>query len=403
MEQIYSHWSERILLLLRQGRAPQAEQELRRVLQADPTDALAHAWLGMCLLDQAKLPEGQAEAEVAIHLAPEYDFAYYLLSLARMRQHQLPAALAAIEQALALDPEDPNYYHTLGLIRFQRQQWQAALKATETGLRHDPKHIDCLGLRARCLARLGRRDEAASTLNQALSHDPDDAGTHADAGWVALEAGRPRPALEHFREALRLAPTSDYAREGLVEALKTRYWLYRGFMRFAYWSASLSDGARRGMFIGLFVFSRFVPVLLPFYLLLVFMSWFADPLFNALLRLNAYGRHVLNETQVRQSTFFLALLLPGIGALGVGTWAGVAALGLLGMVALGLLFPLVGTWRLANPVHQRRSQWLGTALAVVGLGAVGLKALAVPGDYSGAAMGAFFFGTLLYVWVFALR
>ncbi|HEX8350337.1 MAG TPA: tetratricopeptide repeat protein [Hymenobacter sp.] len=397
------HWSERILLLLRQGRAPQAEQELRRILQADPTDALAHAWLGMCLLDQAKLEEGQAEAETAIHLAPEYDFAYYLLSLAHLRQHRQPAALIAIEHALALDPEDPNYYHTLGIIRFQRHQWQAALKAAETGLAYDPEHVDCLGLRARSLARLGRRDEAADTLGQALHHDPDDAGTHADAGWVALETGKSKQALEHFRQALRLSPTSEYAREGLVEALKMRYWVYRSFMRFAYWSSSLSDSARRGLFLGLFIFTRFFPLLLPLYLVLVFMSWFADPLFNTLLRFNTYGRHALSSTQMRQSTQFSALLGAGIVALGVGFFAKIEALDVLGLVALGLLFPLIGTWRLAVPAQRRRSFWLGIALTVVGFIAVGLTALHVGNPYDSAFLGSFLIGNVLYIWFYALR
>jgi tetratricopeptide (TPR) repeat protein len=404
MEHVSSyHWSERILLLLRQGRAPQAEQELRRILQADPTDALAHAWLGMCLLDQAKLEEGQAEAETAIHLAPEYDFAYYLLSLSHLRQHRQPAALVAIEHALALDPTDPNYYHTLGIIRFQRHQWQAALKAAETGLSYDPEHVDCLGLRARSLTRLGRRYEAADALGRALHHDPDDAGTHADAGWVALETGQAKPALEHFRQALRLSPTSDYAREGLVEALKTQYWVYRSFMRFAYWSSSLSDSARRGLFLGLFIFSRFFPLLLPLYLVLVFMSWFADPLFNTLLRFNPYGHHALSATQVRQSTQFSALLGTGLLLLAAGFLTKITPLNLLGFVAMGLLFPLVGTWRLAVPAQRQRSFWFGVTLAVLGLVAVGVAALHLGPPYENIFFGGYIIGTVLYVWFYALR
>jgi tetratricopeptide (TPR) repeat protein len=401
MEQ--ANWPERILLLIRQGRAPQAEQELRRRLHDDPSDALVHAWLGMCLQDQGKLAEGQEAAEMAIHLAPEYDFAYYLLSLAHLRQQRPAQALAAIEQALALDPEDPNYYHTLGVIRFNRSQWQAALKATETGLAYDPEHVDCLSLRARCLTRLGRAAEAADDFDQALRHDPTDAGTHADLGWVALETNRPKPALEHFREALRLAPTSEYAREGLVEALKARYWLYRGFLKFAHWSASLGDGARRGLFIGLYLLARFVPVLLPFYLLLVFMSWFADPLFNTLLRFNGYGRHALSPKQVQDSNHFGCLLLGGILVLTGGYVAHQEALTLLGMVMLGLLFPLVGTARLSEPKARRRSLWFGAGLAVVGLVAVGLEAFGVEQGYDTAATGLFLVGCLVYIWTHALR
>ncbi|MBO3271580.1 tetratricopeptide repeat protein [Hymenobacter sp. NBH84] len=398
-----THWTERILLLLRQERAPQAEQELRQMLHDDPTDALAHGWLGMALLEQNKLEEGQQEAELAIHLAPEYDFAYYLLSLAHLRQHRPQEAQQAIEQALALDPADPNYHHTLGIIRFRRGQWEAALRAAETGLRYDPAHIDCLGLRGRALARLGRRADAADTLQEALRHDPDAAGTHADAGWVALEAGRPKQALGFFREALRLHPTSDYAREGLVEALKARYWLYRGFLKFAYWSTTLSDGTRRALFIGLWVLARFVPLLLPLYLLLVFMSWFADPLFNSLLRLNSHGRHALSPDQVRQSNQFLVLLLGGTVAVAGGLLGQLPAVELLGYATLGLLFPVVGTWRLLAPKRQRQSMWFAGGLAVVGLIAVGLVALGLPQTYVTPALALYFGGLVVYVWTYALR
>ncbi|MDB5311521.1 MAG: tetratricopeptide repeat protein [Gemmataceae bacterium] len=46
-------------------------------------------------------------------------------------------------------------------------------------------------------------------------------------GWALLHARQPAEALTHFREALRLDPTNEWARDGLIEALKARYWVYR--------------------------------------------------------------------------------------------------------------------------------------------------------------------------------
>ena len=396
-------WPDRILLLLRQGRATQAEQELRRALQEDPNNPLAHAWLGMALLDLNQLPQGQQEIETAIGLAPEYDFAYYLLSLAQQRQQRLPAAQQAIEQALALDPTDANYHHMLGQIRFQRAQWEGALRAAEAGLFYDAQHVDCLSLRARCLARLGRPTDAADSLQQALRHDPDDAGTHADAGWVALEAGQHRLALDHFRDALRLRPTSDYAREGLVEALKARYWIYRAFLRFSVWTQGLSDGTRRLMFMGIYVLVRFVPLLLPLYLPLVFMSWFADPIFNGLLQLNSYGRHALSEAQRRQALVFMGIAGAGatllIGAaLTDFTWASV-----LGTSLLMALFPLMVVLRPGVP--ERRRRWAiaaAAALLVLGVAGIGLHVLHPEGNLSKGVMGLMVIIWLLFIWGTAL-
>lgn len=396
-------WPDRILLLLRQGRATQAEQELRRALQGDPGNPLAHAWLGMALLDLNQLTQGQQEIETAISLSPEYDFAYYLLSLAHQRQQRLPAAQQAIEQALALDPTDPNYHHMLGQIRFQRGQWEGSLRAAEAGLYYDAQHVDCLSLRARCLARLGRPTDAADSLQQALHYNPDDAGTHADAGWVALEAGQHRLALDHFRNALRLRPTSDYAREGLVEALKARYWIYRAFLRFSVWTQGLSEGTRRMMFIGIYVLVRFVPLLLPLYLPLVFMSWFADPIFNGLLQLNSYGRHALSEAQRRQALVFMGTAGAGAAFLATAALTDFAWAGMLGSSLLMSLFPLMVALR-PNVAERTRRLAVAAAAALIVLGVSGavLQGLGIEGELHKGVMGLMIIIWLLFMWGTAL-
>lgn len=391
------------MLLLHQGRAEQAEQELRRVLQHDPTDALAHAWLGMALLDLSRLAEAQHHVETAIGLAPEYDFPYYLLSLAHQRQHRLTEAQHAIEQALALDPADPNYHHILGLIRFQRGQWEGALRAAEAGLQFDAEHVDCLGLRGRCLARLGRAPEANDSLAQALRYDPDDAGTHADAGWVALEAGRHRQALDHFRDALRRQPTSNYAREGLVEALKARYWLYRAFLRFTVWTENLGGGTRRLLFLGLYFLVRFVPVLLPLYLPLVFMSWFADPMFNGLLLLNSYGRHALSEAQRRQALVFAGVLAGGALLLALSSIDSITWLGPMGSGLLAALFPFTVALRSNQTAQRVRWAWVaGVAFVVLGIAGSALALAAPASDLYKGVMGLLVVGWLVYIWITAL-
>ena len=393
----------RVQLLLSQHRHAQAAQELRRQLTQDPHDFGAHALLAVCLLEQEQLAEAQTEAELAIHLAPEYDFAFYALALIAHRQHRPKEALAAINEALALDPNDADYHHLLGQLRLQSGQWQAALQAAQTGLALDAEHAGLHGLHARALARQGRSAEAGSASRTALNYAASSSSTQAQAGWVALETNRPKEALEHFREALRLDPESDFAREGLVEALKARYYVYRLFMRFVYWSGTLSDGVRRGLFLGAYLVVRFVPLLLPLYLAFVFMSWFSDVIFESLLRVSAYGRLALSEQQTRHSNQFLGLLAVAVGALALRlTVPTLPVSGTLGMVALGLLFPLAGTWRLpAGTPAWQRSRWAGFGLAAVGLLSVGLTVAGIDG--ANTVFGSFLVGTLIYTWIFALR
>jgi len=388
---------------MQQNRPAMAADELRRQLARDPHEPIAHTMLALCLLDLDTPTEAQQEAELAIHLAPEYDLAFYALALARHRQHRPKEALEAINQALALDPADADYYHLLGVLRLESGQWQAALQATSTGLNFDAEHAGLHSLQARALARQGRTREAAQAAHEALGYGSESSAIQAQAGWVALETNRSQEALGHFQEALRLDPESEYARAGLVEALKARYWVYRTFMRFMYWVASLGDGLRRGLFLGAWLVAQFVRPLLPVYLVFAYMSWFSSVLFESLLRFNRYGRYALSDAQRRHSNHFLGLL--GVAAVAGGTALAlptVPGLITLCFVALGLLFPLVGTERLSyRPQHQARSRWAGWALAATGLLSVALPLLGISG--ASTVFLAFLGGTVAYTWVFALR
>jgi len=108
----------------------------------------------------------------------------------------------------------------------------------------DPEHAGCLNLRAMAEVKLGRKAQAAATIEAALARDPENAGTHANRGWTYLEESDPGRALEHFREALRLDPENEWAREGMVEALKARHGVYRLVLRCFLWMQKLGESAR---------------------------------------------------------------------------------------------------------------------------------------------------------------
>ena len=96
------------------------------------------------------------------------------------------------------------------------------------------------------LVQLGRKDEAQQTLGSALANDPENALTHANQGWALLHRGDHAKALEHFREALRIDPELDWARAGIVEALKARHLIYRVMLRFFLWMGRQSQGRAVG-------------------------------------------------------------------------------------------------------------------------------------------------------------
>src|SRR4029077_17572349 len=126
-----------------------------------------------------------------------------------------------------------------------------------------------------------------SAIQAALEEDPEDAFSHTNQGWICLNRGERAQAIEHFREALRLDPTIESARLGLLEALRTKYLLYRALYSFYDWMSGFNSGVRRGIILGLYVASRLVsaagsahpalaPVTIPLMFLygfFVFLTW----------------------------------------------------------------------------------------------------------------------------------
>ena len=173
------------------------------------------------------------------------------------------------------------------------------------------------------LVKLGRRQEAGHTIEAALARDPDNAVTHANQGWTLLEANDPAKALEHFREALRIDPTSEWARLGIVEALKARHFVYRTMLKYFLWMAKLSGKMQWGVVIGGYVLFQmlrgwananpeFAPFVWPCWAYtspLCYLTWIAMPLFNLLLRLNKFGRLALSDEQIRASNWIGGCLL----------------------------------------------------------------------------------------------
>lgn len=375
----------RAVLLLQQSRYDLAEKELRNLLAQEPDHAYAHALLALCLSRQDKLPEAESAARQAIQLSPEEAFCHYTLGVVKTREDDLQSARQAVEEALRLDPQDSDYHGLHALIYLRAQRWQQALDAANEGLRHDPTHQACLNHRAAALVKLKRHEEAHQTIDRALQKDPENEQTHANLGWALLHQGEHRQALEHFSEALRLDPNFEYARQGLVEALKARYFLYRWLLRFFLWMSTLSPRVRGGLIIGAFLIvkvlrgmSRQNPDLDPFilpivsiYAVFVFLTWVADPLFNLALQCNRYGRHALSVQQRWSSSIFGALLLGAVVSVACAILTGRPHFAWLALNLGFLLIPATHIFEADEGKVNRKSLGL-----VIGMALLGLLALA---------------------------
>jgi hypothetical protein len=333
-------------------------------------------------------------------------------------------ALTAINEAIRLEPFDADYFSFLAAVHFDQRRWTEALRAAEQGLEVDAEHVGCSNLRAMALVKLGRTGEAGLTIESTLAKAPESSLTHANQGWTLLHCGDPAKALDHFREALRLDPENEWARQGIVEALKARHAIYALFLRYFLWMSRLSQRAQWGIILGGYVAYRLLgsvarsqpglaPWLLPFqilYVVFALMTWLAQPLFNLLLRLNRFGRLALSPEQTATSNWVggslagaLLLLATFLAATLSGRPIPGAACLLGALVCGALALPLSAIYNCAPGWPRRTMAGYAALLAMVGLAGVGalLMTAGNPGGLRAAVAAAegplslFFIGIFL--------
>lgn len=371
----------RAALLLEQSRFDLAEAELRLALAEDPDNGRLHSYLAICLAERGALEEAQGEADRGVALEPDFPGAHFMRAQVLRKRKRLDEAMEAAAECLRLDPEQPSPRALRASIHLERKRWADALEEAEIGLSFDAADADCANLRAVALTQLGRRAEAATSLGEALERDPENDLTHANRGWGLLHEGDPKRAMEHFRESLRLDPTNEWARAGIVEALKARNPIYGLMLKYFLWMGRLSGKAQWAIVLGGFFAYRFLvgvaernpasrPVLVPLlvaYALFALFSWIASPLFNMFLRFHPLGRHALSPDQRLAGSCVGSCVFLTLGALAWwGLGGGDLALELTIRLAL-LLIPVSAVFACAPGGYR-------TAMALITLGLLVLLA-----------------------------
>jgi tetratricopeptide (TPR) repeat protein len=342
-------------------------------------------------------------------------FGHSVHSRVLFERNYVEDGLAAIREAIRLEPENASYRAQESAIHLERSRWTEALNAAEAGLELDPEHVTCTNLRAMAMVKLGQRDAAGQTIDAALARSPEDSLTHANQGWTLLHDGNPNKAMEHFREALRLDPTNEWARQGIVEALKARYFIYSIMLKWFLWMSRLEPRTQWLIIIGGWFGVRMLrgtakanPQLAPFiypililYTAFALMTWIASPLFNLILRLNRFGRLALSREEIVASNWLGVCLAAALGML--VWWAATQQeTALMGAMVFGfLLIPLAGTFN-CQPGWPRWAMAAGTALlAAVGIGALALAWSETPFQRGPgpALFGLFVLGAMLSTWI----
>jgi tetratricopeptide (TPR) repeat protein len=298
-------------VLLSQGRFEHAEDIIKRLLA---TGYDGPELLKMMALAKAGLGEYASAEELIIKVLsthPEDPFLFYLLATIKGSERKYQESMLLIDDAIRMDPANADFFAYKANILLQIKEYESALSIADTALELDAENIDALNARSSALVSLGRKEEAFQTISKSLATDPNNASTHANVGWGMLHQGKSAEALGHFKEALKVNPMNEYAKSGMLEAMKARFPVYKYFLMAMLWLGKMKGNHQWAFIIGGYIVYRILisvaknneslmPFLTPFIALifLFFIStWIFSPLMNLYLLANPYGRFTLSEDQ----------------------------------------------------------------------------------------------------------
>ena len=323
-------------------------------LKFNEDDPRATAYIALCLMRLGDKRRAVEVARQAITQDPDEVFTHLVLVQVLRTRGQLGEAREAMKAALALAPYRADVLGTAANLACDQKKWSEAMELTEEGLALDAYDENCISARGWALINIGRCEEAQVLLRQALVDHPEDADYQSLLGYASLRLGRGEEALEYFISALRTEPENDMAREGFLNALRSRYPIYGLVVRYILWLSTLSTQVRLALMFAEHFIERFLnemarrhPWLRPLIQGLLFawsvfsyLTLMARPVGNTLLRFSPQGRKILRADEILESNLISAsLLLCGAGWLHWhflgGTWSLVAFL-----VSLTMVLPL---------------------------------------------------------------
>ena len=225
------------------GDSAGAEATWKQLVEMRPTWWSSHKDLGGFFFHENRYAEAAREYQRAIELNPGVHGLYYSLGAVQVRQGHFedaieplkksieikPSSLAwanlgtcqdllgqfseasnSFEKAISLSPGNYRFHvylgdsltWTPGQSVSARRAYEAAIPLAEGVLRVNPRDTGAMELLAQCYARVGRRDEAARLVDQAVSREPDNATVLKGAAIVSLILGRRDQSLRFLARAV---------------------------------------------------------------------------------------------------------------------------------------------------------------------------------------------------------
>lgn len=360
----------RIRLLIEREKFDVAQQKIVEGLSEFPDSSDLYALQAELHLERSKPNEALQAIETAIGLDPENDWWYYIAARVYSDKNEDKKALEFVDIALNMDPDYGQYYGFKAAILLDLDKRDASIAFARQGLAIEPDSVICHNVIALALNKTGEKETAFEHLEYLLNEDPENALTHANMGHHYLRQSNIPKAKEHFAIALQINPNFEFARLGMIEAIKGSNILYRKLMEYSFWvEQKFADGGRWKFYIGLIVVVKILPFLLPVYFIFLFWSWFTGPISDVMLYFDKHGRYLMGEDAILFTRVNIVILV----------FVAVAAFILTPLININFLGTAIGLFLATVPIYlmdithknNKRLFLVVSAAVFIGLGVFG--------------------------------
>ena len=160
------------MILIRLGKLKDAELSIRKAIELNPKDAIAHLNLGVTLKNLGKLKDAELSICKAIELNPKDIVAHFNLGEILKDLGKLKDAELSIRKAIELNPNFAKAYVSLGTI----------------------------------LKEIGKLKDAELSNRKAIELNPKDEEAHSNLGIILKDLGKLKDAELSIRKAIELNP-----------------------------------------------------------------------------------------------------------------------------------------------------------------------------------------------------
>lgn len=116
----------------------EATRMLQRVIEIDPTNAIAHKNLCQALELQSKIEQALAACRGAIAINPRDGDAYYRLGMVYANAQNYNAAMINMRRAIGLESQNVKYYISLGEVLQKQGELEEAMELYKQVLELSP-------------------------------------------------------------------------------------------------------------------------------------------------------------------------------------------------------------------------------------------------------------------------